>query len=165
MAAKGIDRRRRFDTVRIWIDADGAPAAMLEIVYKASLRLKLPVVLVANRWQPTPPSKLVTAVQVGQGLDVADAYIVEHCEAGDVVISNDIPLAAEAIEKGAVVLQHRGEVLDASNVRQRLAMRDFMEELRAGGVMGGGPPPYDVKARQAFANGLDRLLAAWQRRQ
>lgn len=151
--------------MRIWIDADGAPAAMLEIVYKASQRLKVPVTLVANRWVQTPPSRLITAVQVGQGLDVADAFIVDRCEAGDIVISNDIPLAAEAIGKGAAVLQHRGEVLDADNVGQRLAMRDFMEELRAGGVMGGGPPPYDAKARQAFANGLDRLLMAWQRRQ
>lgn len=151
--------------MRIWIDADGAPAAMLEIVYKASQRLKAPVTLVANRWMQTPPSRLITSVQVAQGLDVADAWIVEHCEAGDIVISNDIPLAAEAIAKGAQVIQHRGEVLDADNVGQRLAMRDFMEELRAGGVMGGGPPPYDAKARQAFANGLDRLLAAWVRRQ
>lgn len=151
--------------MRIWIDADGAPGALREIVFKASLRLQVPVVLVANSWQQTPPSRLVTAVQVGGGMDEADDYIALHCEPGDIVITSDIPLAAQVVEKGGVVLQHRGEVLDAQNVRQRLAMRDFMEELRAGGVMGGGPPPYDARARQAFANGLDRLLAAWRRSQ
>lgn len=151
--------------MQIWIDADGAPVAMREIVFKAAIRLQVPVVLVANRWQQTPPSRLIRAVVVGQGMDVADDYIVAHCEPGDIVISADIPLAAEAVEKGAIVLQHRGEVLDADNVRQRLAMRDFMEEMRATGTMGGGPPAYDVKARQAFANSLDRLLAAWKRSQ
>lgn len=145
--------------MKIWIDADGAPGAMQEIVFRASQRLGLAVVLVANRWLATPPSRLISSVQVAAGMDVADDYIVEHCEPGDIVISGDIPLAAEAIEKGAVVLQHRGEVLDPSNIGQRVAMRDMMEELRAGGLMGGGPPPYDAKARQSFANGLDRLLA------
>lgn len=151
--------------MKIWIDADGAPGAMQEIVFRASTRLKVPVVLVANRWRQTPPSKLITAVQVSQGMDVADDYIAEHCEADDIVITSDIPLAAQCVEKGAVVLQHRGEVLDRHNVGQRLAMRDFMEEMRAGGVLGGGPPAYDAKARQSFADGLDRLLAAWKRSQ
>lgn len=142
----------------IWIDADGAPGATKEIVFKASGRLKLPVVVVANRWQQTPRTPRIRMVQVEHGLDVADEYIVQHLQTGDVVISSDVPLAAEAVAKGAVVIDFRGELLDESNVRQRLNTRDFMEELRASGVMGGGPPPYDAKARQSFANALDRLL-------
>lgn len=142
----------------VWIDGDGAPTPVKETVFRAAVRLKLPVVLVANRWQQLSGSRYVRLVVVGQGMDVADDYIVEHCQAGDVVISSDIPLAAQAVEKGAYVLQHRGELLDADNVRQRLAMRDFMEEMRASGLAGGGPPPYGRNDRQAFADALDRLL-------
>lgn len=142
----------------LWIDADGAPAAVKEIVFKASTRLQVPVVVVANAWQQTPRTPRIRMVQVEHGLDVADEYIVQHLQEGDVVISSDVPLAAEAVARGAVVVDFRGELLDKDNVRQRLSVRDFMEELRAGGVMGGGPPPYDARARQAFANALDRLL-------
>jgi uncharacterized protein len=142
----------------IWIDADGVPRLVKETVFKAAIRLKLPVVAVANRWMELPRSSLLRQVVVDQGMDVADDYIVKHCRRGDVVISSDIPLAAEAVAKGAYVLQHRGELLDAANVRQRLAMRDFMEEMRAGGQATGGPPPYSSNDRQAFANALDRLL-------
>lgn len=142
----------------VWVDADGAPHAMLEILFKASRSRRVPVVLVANRWIQTPAFKLIRSVQVESGMDIADDWIVEHCAAGDIVVSNDVPLAAQAVEKGAVVLQSRGEVLDAGNVRQRLAMRNFMEEMRASGTMTGGPPPYAAKDRQAFANALDRLL-------
>ena len=151
--------------MRIWIDADGAPAGMRDIVFRASQRLAIPVTLVANRPQQTPRSKLIGTVVVGHGLDVADDYIVEHVEPADLVITGDIPLAAQVVEKGATVLQHRGDVLDATNVRERLAVRDFREEVRNTGVMLGGPPPYDAKARQAFANRLDRLLTAWKRSQ
>lgn len=142
----------------VWVDADGAPRAMLEILFKASRKRQVPLVLVANRWIQTPAYKLIRSVQVESGMDVADDWIVAHAQPGDVVVSNDVPLAAEAVEKGAVVLRSRGEVLDAHNVRQRLAMRDFMEEMRAGGVHTGGPPPYGAKDRQSFANALDRLL-------
>lgn len=142
----------------LYIDADGAPRAVKEIVFKAAQRLKLPVVVVANHWQEVPRSRLVRLVQVPQGMDVADDWIVASCRAGDVIVSGDIPLAAEAVAKGAVVIGPRGEILDAENVRQRLAMRDFMEEMRAGGEGGGGPPPYGPADRQRFASGLDRLL-------
>jgi len=97
---------------------------------------------------------------VGRGFDVADDYIVEHCAAGDIVITADIPLAAQVVEKGALVLKPRGEVLDADNVRQRLAMRDFMDEMRAAGMAGGGPPPFGNADRARFANALDRMLTA-----
>lgn len=142
----------------VWVDADGAPAAMLDILYKAARTRKVFVVVVANRWIQVPRSTFVAAVQVAQGLDVADEWIVEKLAEGDLVVSADVPLAAAAVERGATVLQHRGDLLDASNVKQRLQMRDFMEELRSTGVTTGGPPPYDVRAREGFANALDRWL-------
>lgn len=147
-------------SLTLWIDADGAPRAVKEIVFRASERLRLPVIVVANRQQAVPRSSLVRFVQVAQGLDVADDYIVEHCQQGDVVISSDIPLAALLIEKGALVLQPRGELLDAENVRQRLNMRDFMDDMRAAGLAGGGPPPFGRTDHLRFANALDRLLTA-----
>lgn len=142
----------------LWIDADAAPRAVKEVVYRASERLGLRVVLVANNAQHIPRSRHISQVVVGKGLDVADDHIVEHCAPGDVVITADIPLAAQLVEKGAHVLQPRGELLDEDNVRQRLAVRDLMEELRAGGLAGGGPPPFDNKDKARFANALDRLL-------
>ena len=150
--------------MKIWIDADGAPQGMREIVYRASQRLGLPVVLVANRPQQTPRSRLISAVVVGQGLDVADEHIASQVEPGDLVVTNDVPLAAAVVERGAVALQHRGEVIDRDNARERLAMRDLREEVRAMGAMVGGPPPYDASARQRFANSLDRLLTVLTRR-
>jgi uncharacterized protein YaiI (UPF0178 family) len=144
--------------MKIWIDADAAPGAIKEIIFRASMRLKLPVVLVANSWIQTPKSRLITAVQVSAGLDVADDYIVANCAPGDLVITADIPLAAEAIEKGALVLRPRGGPLTKSNIQQILTMRNFMDELRGTGVNTGGPPPLDAKDRQAFAGHLDRIL-------
>ena len=144
----------------LWIDADAAPRAVKEVMFRASERLSLRVVLVANSALHLPRSKHITQVVVGKGMDVADDYIVDHCVEGDVVITADIPLAAQLVEKGAHVLQPRGEELDASNVRQRLAMRNFMEEMRAGGLAGGGPPPYGAQDKARFANALDRLLTA-----
>ena len=143
----------------IWIDGDAAPKACKEIVYKASRRTKVPVVLVANRFQVTPRMPTVRFVQVSGGMDVADDYIAEHCQQGDLVLTADIPLAARAIEAGSTVLRFRGEPLDASNVRQRLNMRDFMDELRGEGVLTGGPAPYGPKEKQRFANALDRWLS------
>ena len=144
--------------MKIWIDADAAPKAIKEIVFRASLRLKLPVTLVANSWIQTPKSRLITAVQVGSGLDVADDYIVEHCQPGDLVITADIPLAAEIIEKGGLVLRPRGGPLTKMNIQQRLTMRNFMDDLRGTGVQTGGPPPFGPKDRQKFAGHLDRIL-------
>ncbi len=145
-------------TPTLWIDADAAPRAVKEIVFRASERLALTVVLVANSAQAIPRSPCIRQVVVGKGLDVADDYIAEHCVEGDIVVTADIPLAAQVVEKGAVVLKPRGEVLDADNVRQRLAMRDFMDEMRGAGLAGGGPPPFGKQDRARFANALDRVL-------
>lgn len=146
--------------MKIWIDADAAPKAIKEIVFKASRRLYLPVRLVANRHQQTPRFKLIRSIQVSAGADVADDYIVEHCEEGDVVITQDIPLAARVIEKGAHVIQPRGGPLLPENIQQRLSVRDFMDDLRGQGVQTGGPPPFSTKDRQRFANELDKLLTS-----
>lgn len=144
--------------MKIWIDADAAPRAIKEIIFKAALRLKLPVTLVANSWIRTPKSRLINAIQVGGRLDEADDYIVDHCEAGDLVITADIPLAARVIEKDALVLRPRGGPLTKENIRQKLAVRNFMDDLRGTGVHTGGPPPLGPKDRQAFAGHLDRTL-------
>lgn len=142
----------------VWIDADAAPKACKEVAYKASANRGVHLVLVANRWQPTPKSNRIRFVQVDKGFDVADEYIVEHVAAGDLVVTNDVPLAADVIEKGATVVRPRGEELTEETVRQQLSVRDFLDELRGGGVMSGGPPPYSPKDKQRFANALDRWL-------
>ena len=147
------------DGATIWIDGDAAPKACKEIVYKASRRTKKPVIIVANRGQVIPKMPTVRFVQVGSGADVADDYIADHCQPGDLVLTADIPLAARVIEAGGTVLRFRGEPLTEANVRQRLNMRDFMDELRGEGVLTGGPPPYGTKEKQRFANALDRWLS------
>jgi len=143
----------------IWIDGDGAPKACKEIVFKASARTGVPVVVVANRGQVLPRIPTVRLVQVGSGLDVADDYIEEECQAGDLVITADIPLAARVIESGGTVICFRGESLTEANTRQRLNMRDFMDDLRGAGVLTGGPAQYGPKDKQRFANALDRWLS------
>lgn len=148
----------------VWIDGDAAPRACKAILFKASLRTKAPIILVANRSQELPRVCRVQFVQVGAGADVADDYIAERCHAGDLVVTADIPLAARVIEVGGTVLQFRGEPLTDENVRQRLAMRDFMDSLRGGGIFDGGPPPYGKKDTQRFANALDRWLSRNQPR-
>lgn len=142
----------------IWVDADAAPAACKEVLFRAAERRQVEVVLVANRLQKVPRSKWVRAVKVGAGFDVADDWIVDNVNPGDLVITNDIPLAAQAIDKGATILRPRGQELDERNVRQKLAMRDLMDELRGAGVMTGGPPPYSPRDKQQFANAIDRWL-------
>jgi len=144
---------------RIWIDADGAPAACKEIVFKASQRTKCPVTVVANRYQQTPKFRWIRFQLVEGGLDVADDYIADHCEAGDLIITSDIPLAARVIDSGATVIRFRGEELTAANVAQRLQVRDFMDDLRGSGVTTGGPPPFGPKDKQRFAGAIDRWLA------
>jgi len=143
----------------IWIDADGVPKAAKEILFKASVRTRLSLVVVANSFQLVPKASCIRAIQVGGGLDVADDYIAENCAEGDLVITSDIPLAARVIEAGGTVIQFRGEPLTATNIRQRLQARDFMDELRGSGVMTGGPPPYGPKDKQRFAGALDRWIA------
>ena len=143
----------------IWIDGDGAPKACKEILFKASGRTGIALVLVANRSQYVPVIESVRFVLVSGGLDVADDYIAENCQPGDLVITEDIPLAARVIEAKGTVIRFRGELLTEENVDQRLAKRNFLDELRGGGVMTGGPPPYGPKDKQRFAGALDRWLA------
>lgn len=142
----------------IWVDADACPNVIKEILYRAANRTGISLVLVANQPLQTPPSRHIRSVQVSAGFDVADNYIAQHSQAGDLVITADIPLADELISKDCIALNPRGELYTRENIRQRLNMRDFMEILRSSGIQTGGPPPLDQRDRQAFANQLDRLL-------
>lgn len=147
--------------MKIWIDADACPNPIKEILFRAAERRALPTLLVANQALRVPPSKYIKAIQVSGGFDVADDYIVEHAEAGDVAITADIPLAAALVDKAVHVLSPRGQAFTDSNVRQQLAMRDFMDTMRSSGLqIQGGPPAFSDRDRQAFANALDRLLQA-----
>lgn len=143
----------------IWVDADACPNAIKEILFRAAERAQIPVVLVANQWLRTPPSRFIRAIQVPAGLDVADSEIVQRAAPGDLVVTADIPLAARVLEKGVLALDPRGELHTADTIGQRLAMRNFMDELRGSGVDTGGPPALGARDRQAFANQLDRWLA------
>ena len=143
----------------IWVDADACPAVIREILYRAAERTQTPTNLVANTHIKTPPSRYIRFLQVPQGFDVADNEIARRADPADLVITADIPLAAEIVAKGAVALNPRGERYTADNVRQRLNMRDFMDTMRASGVQTGGPPPLSQSDRQKFANELDKYLA------
>lgn len=145
--------------MKIWVDADACPNVIKEILFKAANRVKVPMTLVANHAVRIPPSPYIDFVQVGQGFDVADNWIVQKLAAGDLVVTQDIPLAAEVIEKGGIALNPRGELYTLENIRQRLNMRDFMESLRSSGIQTGGPATLNQNDRQAFANQLDRFLA------
>ncbi len=145
--------------MHIWVDADACPRVIKDILYRAANRVELAMTLVANHSLQVPASPLIKTVQVSSGFDVADNYIVQRCEPSDLVITADIPLAAEVVDKGATAINPRGERYTPENIRQRLAMRDFMEEMRSTGQASGGPPPLDNSDKQAFANALDRLLA------
>ncbi len=145
--------------MRIWVDADACPAAIKDILYRAAERVGLELTLVANKPLRTPPSRFIKMVHVGAGFDVADRHIAGAVEAGDLVVTADIPLAAAVVEKGAVALNPRGELYTAENVRQLLDLRNFMDQLRSSGVQTGGPAALGSGDRQAFANQLDRLLA------
>lgn len=144
--------------MQIWVDADGCPKAVKEILFKVSQRREVSVTLVANQLLITPPYPLVKAVQVPSGFDVADNFIVQNLESSDLVITGDIPLAAEVIEKGARAINPRGETYTPDNIRQRLSVRDMMEELRSAGKITGGPPPQSKTDIKQFANALDRFL-------
>ena len=143
----------------IWIDADACPAVVKDIVCRAAERTQTKTVFVANHYIKTPPSKVISAMQVSAGFDVADDEIVRRVEADDLVITSDIPLAAEVIEKGGYVITSRGEAYTKANIKAKLNMRDFMETMRSSGVQTGGPPAYSHADRMAFANRLDRWLA------
>ena len=145
--------------MKIWVDADACPKVIKEILYRAAQRAEIITTLVANQPLTIPRSPWIKSTQVAGGFDVADNYIVKNLEAGDLVITADIPLAAEAIDKGAEAINPRGQHYTTANIKQRLAMRDFMEEMRSTGEVHGGPPPLNQQDRQAFANILDRILA------
>ena len=146
--------------VTIWVDADACPKAIREIMFRAVQRVGVKLVLVANHALPVPQTPLISMRQVASGFDVADNYIAQAASENDLVITSDIPLAAEVIEKGAQVITSRGEPYTRNNVRQRLNMRDFMDTMRSSSVeVGGGPPALGPRDKQAFANALDRYLA------
>ena len=144
---------------QIWVDADACPKAIKEILFRAANRVGMPLTLVANQALQVPRSRYIRSIQVAAGFDVADNHIVQQAEAGDLVITADIPLAAEVIAKGCLALNPRGDLYTEDNIRQRLNMRDFMDTLRSSGVETGGPASFSQADRQAFANQLDRLLA------
>jgi len=144
--------------MKIWVDADACPGVIKEILFRAAERTQIQLTLVANQYIPTPRSRFIASVQVSQGFDVADNEIVRRLEAGDLVITADIPLAADVIDKGGHALNPRGELYTTDNIRQRLSMRDFMETMRASGIDTGGPAALSQADRQAFANQLDRFL-------
>lgn len=144
---------------QIWVDADACPGVIKDILFRAAERAQVAMTLVANHPLRTPPSRHVRAIQVPAGLDVADTVIVQQLRPGDLVITQDIPLAALVLDKGGVALNPRGELYTADNMAERLSLRNFMEELRGAGVQTGGPPPLHARDRQAFANQLDRWLA------
>jgi uncharacterized protein YaiI (UPF0178 family) len=151
--------------MRLWIDADAAPRDVKEIAFRAAQRLALDTVLVANSRVPVPlHNPFVSAVRVEGGPDVADRYIAEHAEPGDVAITADIPLAAVLVDRKVIVIDPRGEEYTPDNVHERLSVRDFMDSLRGAGVETSGARPYGPKDKQAFASALDRVLTRAMRR-
>lgn len=144
---------------QIWVDADACPVAIKEILFRAAQRAQIQVTLVANHALRVPPSPYIRSVQVPGGFDVADNEIVRQVNAGDLVVTQDIPLAAAVVNKGALAVHPRGELYTPETIQQRLTMRNFMEELRSAGVDTGGPAALHPRDKQAFANQLDRWLA------
>ncbi len=144
--------------MKIWVDADACPNVVKDILFRAAQRVQVLTILVANQLIRTPPSRYISKVQVRAGFDEADKYIAVAVEPGDLVITADIPLASQVIDKGGYALNPRGELYTRDNIRQRLGLRNFMEELRSSGVNTGGPSSLSQSDRQAFANELDRFL-------
>lgn len=144
--------------MKIWVDADACPVAAKEILFRAAERTKTPVIFIANQYLKVPPSRYISMVQVASGFDVADNEIVQRCEPNDLVITADIPLASEVIDKAATALNPRGELYTVNNIKQRLNIRDFMDTMRASGAETGGQPKYGDKDKQQFANALDKYL-------
>ena len=150
--------------MKIWVDADACPVVIKEILFKAAERTGVQVTLVANHSILTPSSRNISFMQVTSGFDVADNEIVKRLNSGDLVITSDIPLAAEVIEKKAIALSPRGELSTVENIRSRLNMRDFMDTLRSSGIDTGGPPALGQADRQLFANHLDKLLTQYMQK-
>lgn len=150
--------------MKIWIDADATPRDVKDLVFRAAKRLAIETVLVANqRLQPPVGNPFITAVWVDGGADMADQHIVDHAVPGDLVVTQDIPLAALLVPRAIVVLDPRGDEHTAESIGERLSIRDFMEQARGAGMVTGGPAPYDAKARQRFAAALDRSLTRLRR--
>jgi len=147
--------------VHIWVDADACPKVIKDILFRAADRVCVPLTLVANTKLQHPRSEYINAVKVDAGPDVADAYIVDHAEPGDLAITADIPLAAGMIEKGGFALNPRGDMYTSNNIRAALSMRNFMDDLRGEGVVTGGPAAFSNTDRQRFANQLDRFLVGY----
>ncbi len=148
--------------MKIWVDADACPVVIKDILYKAAERTEVQLTLVANQKVQIPRSRFISFVQVASGFDVADNEIVKRLEAGDLVITGDIPLAADVIEKGGHALNPRGELYTVENIKARLNIRDFMDTLRGSGINTGGPPPLSNTDRKVFADHLDKLLTRYK---
>lgn len=144
--------------MQIWVDADACPNVIKDVLCRAADRTQTSLIFVANQQIHVPPSRFIRAIRVARGFDVADNTIAMSVQAGDLVITADIPLAAMVVEKGAHALNPRGELYTADNIKQRLTMRNFMEELRSSGINTGGPASLSLAERQDFANQLDRIL-------
>jgi len=145
--------------MKIWVDADACPGVIKDILFRAARRTGIDLILVANQAISVPPSSNIKMIQVASGFDVADNEIVKRMSPGDLVITADIPLAAEVIEKAGQALNPRGELYTVDNIKNRLAMRDLMDSLRSSGVDTGGPPPLNQSDRKSFANQLDRIIS------
>ena len=145
--------------MKIWVDADACPVVIKEILFRAAQRTGIELTLVANQYLKTPGAANISMLQVAGGFDVADNEIVKRCQPGELVITADIPLAAEVLEKGGDALNPRGERYSPDTIKAKLSMRDFMDTLRGSGIDTGGPPPLSQADRKAFASQLDRWLA------
>lgn len=150
--------------MHIWIDGDACPNPVKEITFKAAMRTKTALTLVANQDIRVPRSPLIKSIRVSQGFDEADNYIVANAKAGDLLITADIPLAAEAMESGIIAVNPRGELYSQETIKQKLNMRDFMEVMRSSGEHTGGPKPFGNAEKQAYANALDRILRQAEKR-
>ena len=150
--------------MKIWVDADACPVVIKEILFRAAERTRVPLTLVANQPVRVPPSRHITTLQVASGFDVADNEIVARLSAGDLVITSDIPLAAEVIAKDGLALSPRGELYSADSIGGQLNMRDFLDTMRASGIHTGGPPALSQSDRQSFANELDKILDRYAKR-
>jgi hypothetical protein len=146
--------------MQIWVDADACPRPIKELLYRAAERRQIPLVLVANTPLQTPPSAFIRTMRVRRGFDVADREILDQVRAGDLIVTADIPLAAEVIGRGGHALDPRGLLYTSENIPERLAMRNLMDQLRGSGLQTGGPAPWSPSDSHAFANQLDRILSA-----
>ncbi|NNE36984.1 MAG: YaiI/YqxD family protein [Gammaproteobacteria bacterium] len=144
--------------MKIWVDADACPVVIKDILFRAAERTGIQLILVANQAVKTPPAKNISSLRVQSGFDVADNEIVNRVEAGDLVITSDIPLAAEVLDKGGHALNPRGERYSPDTIKAKLGLRDFMETMRASGIHTGGPPTLNHGDRKAFADNLDKLI-------